>query len=613
MTESSLRVGELRPNQLLHTYGVGAVADMPNLSVMVCGLDEWDPAKTRVVPEERLLAAVRAKLRAPVEALRTPPYVPESADPFGEWTRVGVPVTLFPRWLRCTNPKCGLLAPVETGLFELLPHAFSPDRIRYVHGCRGNGGGRPTAVPARFVLACVNGHLDDFPWLFFVHKGSVPEFGGHTLTLEERGTTGDAASLWVRCSCGVQPRSMAQAIGEKMVPNLPRCRGRHPHLRSAQFTGCGEETRTIGLGATNSWFGMQFKAFTLPQADLEMDQRVAELWTMLERVARFPETDAKELLPDLRCWPELEQYGVDEVWKAIRRHAERSGDDDQGDDLDLRTPEWNAFTRALPVRLPDFTTEKEQPPAEGKRWLEEVVLVTRLRQVSALYGFTRIDAPEWGEEGGDTGFAPISVARPTWVPCAEMRGEGIFLRFREEELADWERRPDVRGRRRELLEGHDRWRAQRRLEPGHWPGIRYLLLHTFAHALIREFALESGYSAAGIGEQIYSGTGEQPMAGVLLYTAAPDSEGTLGGLVTLGRRDRLGTLIEQALDAARLCSSDPLCSERDPREHGHLYGSACHACLFASETSCERGNHYLDRALLVDTVSDLGIGFLAAR
>ncbi|WP_239105270.1 Zn-binding domain-containing protein [Microbispora rosea] len=124
--------------------------------------------------------------------------------------------------------------------------------------------------------------------------------------------------------------------------------------------------------------------------------------------------------------------------------------------------------------------------------------------------------------------------------------------------------------------------------------------------------MESGYSAAGIGERIYAGTDLQPMAGVLLYTAAPDSEGTLGGLVALGRQDRLGTLIEQALDAARLCSSDPLCAERDPREHGHLYGSACHACLFASETSCERGNHYLDRALLVDTVSDLGIGFLAA-
>ncbi|MBY8849348.1 DUF1998 domain-containing protein, partial [Saccharothrix sp. MB29] len=100
-----------------------------------------------------------------------------------------------------------------------------------------------------------------------------------------------------------------------------------------------------------------------------------------------------------------------------------------------------------------------------------------------------------------------------------------------------------------------------------------------------------------------------PMAGVLLYTAAPDSEGTLGGLVSLGEQQNLGALIERALDAARLCSSDPLCAEHDPREHARLYGAACHACLFASETSCERGNQYLDRALLVDTLTSTGPGF----
>jgi len=136
-------------------------------------------------------------------------------------------------------------------------------------------------------------------------------------------------------------------------------------------------------------------------------------------------------------------------------------------------------------------------------------------------------------------------------------------------------------------------------------------LHTFSHILIREFALECGYSAAGIGERIYAGHGEPSTAGILLYTAAPDSEGTLGGLVSLGRTDRLGPLIERALEAARLCSSDPLCAEHDPTVHGRLSAAACHACLFAAETSCERGNHYLDRALLVDTLVDSGLGFFS--
>ena len=188
---------------------------------------------------------------------------------------------------------------------------------------------------------------------------------------------------------------------------------------------------------------------------------------------------------------------------------------------------------------------------------------------------------------------------------------GIFLRFAEDRIAAWEHEASIRARGRVLETAHDKWRADRRLAPGGFPGVRYVLLHTFAHALIREFALECGYSASGIAERIYARGGDQPMAGIMLYTSAPDSEGTLGGLVSLGRRDRLGGLIDQALEAARLCTSDPLCADHDPRDRGDLFGSACHACLFASETSCERGNHYLDRALLVDTITGSRTGFLS--
>ena len=265
------------------------------------------------------------------------------------------------------------------------------------------------------------------------------------------------------------------------------------------------------------------------------------------------------------------------------------------------------------MNLPDFTTHHEPVPAGASPWLQRVVLVTRLREVAALYGFTRIDAPEWEvQDIPDRRRAPLSGTEPTWVPCAEMRGEGVFLRFDEARVAQWERSTAAHRRERDLLiPAHRAWCAQRRVDAGHWPGLRYVLLHTFAHTLIRELALDSGYSAAGIGERIYTRGGDAPMAGVLIYTAAPDSEGTLGGLVSLGRTDRLGQLIDRALEAARLCSSDPLCAEHDPGVHGRLYGAACHACLFAAETSCERGNQYLDRALLVATLATTGCGFFA--
>jgi hypothetical protein len=144
------------------------------------------------------------------------------------------------------------------------------------------------------------------------------------------------------------------------------------------------------------------------------------------------------------------------------------------------------------------------------------------------------------------------------------------------------------------------------------PGARYVLLHTLAHALIRQFALECGYGAASIKERLYARAGPEPMAGVLLYTAASDSEGTLGGLVSLGKPETLGRLLRDALEHARLCTSDPLCSEHDPTRDGSLHGAACHACTFASETSCERGNRYLDRTLLVDTFAASEVGYFSA-
>ena len=104
------------------------------------------------------------------------------------------------------------------------------------------------------------------------------------------------------------------------------------------------------------------------------------------------------------------------------------------------------------------------------------------------------------------------------------------------------------------------------------------------------------------------------MAGVLIYTSASDSEGTLGGVVALGRPDTLGFHIEQALKSMEVCASDPLCSEHTPEAEGRgIHGASCHACLFAAETSCEKGNRYLDRNLLVETFADRKVGFFGGR
>ncbi len=169
------------------------------------------------------------------------------------------------------------------------------------------------------------------------------------------------------------------------------------------------------------------RAFTLPRDRNPLDHLIVEFWRQLEPWASLPGPTAKQLMPTQTCWPELEPYGPDRVWQAIRsRAADGGGDQQQLDGLDLLAPEWAALTSETPVNLADFTTHHEPVPADARSWLDRVVLVSRLREVAALYGFTRIDAPEWEvQDTEDNRRAPLSATEPTWVPCAEMRGEGV--------------------------------------------------------------------------------------------------------------------------------------------------------------------------------------------
>jgi hypothetical protein len=369
------------------------------------------------------------------------------------------------------------------------------------------------------------------------------------------------------------------------------------------------------LGASNSWFPVTLTVLAIPTRASKLQQLIQDKWDLLGSIP------SREVLPHVvdplvkgGLLPGIAGYSHDEIWKAIdeiRSGAARA----DGETIDLKGPEWEAFTSPKPPQnWPDFLVTRVGPPQRFRSYLDYVVLAERLREVNALVGFTRVEPPEEAREGGDPPpRAPLSNGRPEWLPATEVRGEGIFIRFDSERLAAWLARPSVREREALLLAGHRAFRAARKLTPteANFPGILYVLLHSFAHIFIRELALESGYSAASVRERIYaSARGESPeRAGVLVYTAAPDSDGTLGGLVELGKSENLGRLIEQALERTRICASDPLCAEHIPTHDRSLHGAACHACSFVAETSCEIGNRYLDRSLLVPTFAGSELAF----
>lgn len=608
-----VRVGELRPSQLLWAYGCGSLVDLPQVSVVVMGLNFWDPTSCLPVGEDRLLGAVRRVLGPQVARLLGPPIRPGGDGPYNPFTpeaRIGVPVSPFPRWLRC--PLCGRMGEVGSGLFELKAEPYRPDRTRFVHAnCDKARGSPPTAVPARFLVACRGGHLDDFPWHYFVHGG--PSDCPGPLKFFEQGASLQTENLWVRCERCDASRSLVDAFGDRGQQLLPKCRGRHPHLGRAD-AGCEERLRPVLLGASNSWFPVTLTVLAIPTKGDKLAQLLADKSDLFSDVGNEAELGlALKVLGKSGMLGSLGEYKADEIWAALQ--AMRGGGGGEEEPPDLKKPEWDAFTSPNPPQnWPDFMVTRIAAPKGLEAKFDFTVVAERLREVNALIGFTRVEPPEEAKGGGaPPPRAPLANGKPEWIPATEVRGEGIFLRFNSQRLAEWLLRPGVKAREAALLQGHKACRAARKLSPpeDNFPGITYVLLHTFAHVLIRELALECGYSAASVRERIYaSGYGQDPdMAGVLVYTAAPDSDGTLGGLAQLGQPDRLGELIAQALARARICASDPLCAEHVPDHDRSLHGAACHACSFVAETSCEIGNRYLDRSLLVPTLAGTDLSF----
>jgi hypothetical protein len=182
------------------------------------------------------------------------------------------------------------------------------------------------------------------------------------------------------------------------------------------------------------------------------------------------------------------------------------------------------------------------------------------------------------------------------------------LQFHTQAVDDWLKRDEVTRRGRQLLAGFDCWKEEHQGTHREFPGLPYIMLHSFSHSLITAVSLECGYPASSIRERIYA----LPNVGygVLLYTGTSDAEGTLGGLIEVGKR--IHDHVHNALEMGELCSNDPVCAQHQPdnkHECRFLHGASCHGCLLIAETSCEQRNDYLDRALVVRTVDNRGAEF----
>lgn len=588
--------GQLRQGQVITTFGPGAMLDLPNHSVLVGGLEYWD-GRGEEIQESRLIPKLQTLLEVPALKLFSPP--PDQDDPTQPQT--GISAWQFPEWFITQDVAPG-------GADTAVRSRRLVHRIALTGGkFRDEDKKKWHVVPVRFVRACRGGHIGDIEWRVFVHGGASD--CPRQLWIDERGTSGDLSEVFVRCECGAA-RSMIEA--KLFATSLGVCNGARPWLGPYAHEPCGEPNRLLIRTASNAYFPQLMSVISLPDRDDTVKEAVGAVWDFLEAVETID--DLRHERKKSRVKDGLEGVSDEEVLTEI--HARRSGTPAEPksvkqaeletlisskDELGTDKPDGNFLARTL-------TRGKwDRPWMAG---IERVVLVHRLREVVAQVGFTRFEAatPDIGGEL-EMGVRRASLAREvTWLPAVENKGEGIFLQFKKQDVDNWVTLPTVQERGRQLDAGFDCWRTEHQGSHREFFGLPYVMLHSFSHLLITAVSLECGYPASSIRERIYA----LPFVGygVLIYTGTSDAEGTLGGLVEVGRH--IHDYVRAALELGELCSNDPVCAQHraeNPHERRFLQGAACHGCLLIAETSCEQHNDFLDRALVIPTVENQGVEY----
>jgi len=610
---------EIRQSSVIQGNGPGSLTVLQEgLSVIIPGLDAWYrkdtnlassgdgiPTMIRVqeIPEKCRIMDTNLASLLKVDYFAQPPAV--GIDSQNKSHTESLNVSVFPCWSVCYN--CRQLTSIPS----------DSRRLPFCNNCEITEKKKRKVVQVNFVTICESGHLDEFPWREWVHRSVFGGCPGAPLKMESRGS-GDLKGQRVTCTSCNKTRVLAGANesddfgGTKLSNRLDNtgtqflCAGARPWL--ADNEPCGEPVRLILRNANNLYYSSNFSSILIPVAtndDSPIDELIDENYAAIQLILVSNGFDYVDAATSL--WytnKEFKQHDLKQLQDRLKikvpniaNQPTTTGHQDTTEES-LKLPEWKALTTpqdnaSLVVRETGY---------QGEIFGFNLVhAVPTLRKTTALAGFSRLmPKPPTLVDGAKLLRRKPNGPNTRWLPATQYVGEGILIQLDETLLAAWENQPSLTSRVDTVTRNLT---AIGRLNPDEYPSARRMLLHTLSHVLIQQLVVQCGYVAASLSERIYA---DENMAGILIYTASPDADGTLGGLVEMAETQQLKLVLENAIQNASWCSNDPVCMElgNDGQGVSGTNLAACHSCCLLPETSCDHFNQGLDRALLVGDINN---------
>lgn len=612
-----------RVTQSIQQYGTGAMVDFPDQTLMASAPWFWKNNVTKI-HDPRLQKALDVKY-----------FGMPGTNQDNNATKEGVSYVTFPEYYFC--PVCRRLKKRSDWIREHEKYApeYTKDKDPYMIQHPKCYKDRCALVASTIVTVCENGHINDFPWLEWAHYKNVNKMvPNHICSNPDLiFTTGNSATegtagLKVTCrNCqatatlqdAFSPDVFRQLVEEKGLDEF-WCQGYHPWKGTRQACSCFPETKQ--RGDSNVYFSCTASSIVLPT---NVDANVNKVQESV---------NYKDILRVLNDCDDEEER-VETINKRIEKWATRVSEevsisqsaslkilkellleapDNKGtyslDNLEYKYEEYLALSGKNKIRgSKDFLTEEMDINKYDIPGVSQVVLVKKLKEIQVLVGFSRLQ-PVSVSDMDDPHFVPIKQKDDDWYPGFEVRGEGIFVQFDMDKLNSWAETEFAIKRKENLIDNYEHSTMNGRIhECLDGP---FVLLHTISHLLIKQLSYECGYNIASLRERIYYMPEKDPdtkMAGILIYTASGDSEGTLGGLVRQGREDCFTRIFKEAIEHAQLCSNDPVCITSKGQGRESLNLASCHACGLIPETSCEIYNIMLDRGMVVGTFEEPTAGF----